>query len=299
MKTLWVTGCIVVFAFCMSSTASAESYIGILLDGYQKDCIVQSRGEDYDCKESRQLYAGDKVTKKPAVKSLKIKWAPYASGKELDATSLMVVFEPPKDKKGILQGVKEVLGLVKTGHTVFVGATRAGSDEPLAPQPGNNATVLSGQNITFAWESGSGKHIIFKDSKGVEVFKKELKGEASIQLSPDEIGMKAGETYTWFISGSRSNRLSNVLLLPQDVSNQITDDLNQIDKEVVGNMEKTIRKAVYLQFMSDAYPREIDLYWLSYRLLKGMQKENALKKEDMSLLEELKNNYLRHVRETM
>lgn len=299
MRTLWVTGCIVVFAFCLISTASAESYIGIILDGYQKDCTVQSKGEDYDCKESRQLYAGDKVIKKPDVKSLKIKWAPYASGKESDATSLIVVFEPPKDKKGILQGVKEVLGLVKTGHTVSVGATRNSSGEPLVPQPGNNATIISGQTITFAWESGSGKHIIFKDSKGVEIFKKDLKGGASIQLSSDEIGMKAGEAYTWFISGSRSNRQSNVLLLPQDASQQITDDLGQIDKETAGAVEKTIRKAVYLQFISDAYPQEIDLYWLSYRLVEGIQKEDALKKEDKALLEDLRKNYLRHTRERM
>lgn len=299
MKTLLLTGCITIFAFCMSSTASAESYIGIILDGYQKDCIVQSRGEDYDCKEDRQLYAGDKVTKKPAVKALKIKWAPYASGKESDATSLMVVFEPPKDKKSILQGVKEVLGLVKTGHTVSIGATRAGSDEPLAPQPGNNATVLSGQNITFAWESGSGKYIVFKDSKGMEIFKKDLRGQSFIQLRSEEIGMKPSEVYTWNISGAKSNKQFRIRLLADETAQQVIADLQQIEKEASGNLESTTRKAAYLQFMSDSYPQDIDLYWLSSGILERIKNERALKEDDKALIEELKKNYLRHVRETM
>jgi hypothetical protein len=129
MKALSTIGLVTAFAFGMISIASAGNYIGIILEGYQKDCVVESDGEKYDCKESRnrRLYAGDKVTKKPDIKVLKIKWAPYASGKELDATSLLVVFEPPKDKKGIVLAVKEFLGLVKTGHTVSVGATKGSS----------------------------------------------------------------------------------------------------------------------------------------------------------------------------
>ena len=52
---------------------------------------MQSRGENFSCNESRQLYPGDKVIKKPDAKALKIKWAPYAGVKEIDNTTLMFV----------------------------------------------------------------------------------------------------------------------------------------------------------------------------------------------------------------
>ena len=74
-----------VFLLSMTSGVSAETYIGILLDGFQKDCSVQSGGETFACEERRQLYKGDKVIKLPTIRSLKIKWAPYAGGKELNA----------------------------------------------------------------------------------------------------------------------------------------------------------------------------------------------------------------------
>ncbi len=299
MKTLSKIVLIALFLSCLVPAVSAENYIGIILDGYQRDCVVQSRGEDYDCKECRQLYAGDKIIKKPDIKALKIKWAPYARGKQLDTRSLVVVFEPPKDKKGILQGIKEILGLVKTGHSVSVGATRGRSSELRVPQPGNNATIISGQNITFAWESGSGKYIVFKDSKGTEVFKKELKGESFIQLPAEEITMKPAEIYTWNISGARNNKQFKIRLLSDEIAQQVTADLKEIEKKGISSAEKEIRKAAYLQFMSDAYPQDIDLYWLSYSLLEGIKDESISKKDDKVLLDELKKNYVRHVRETM
>jgi hypothetical protein len=298
MKAVVVAGCCVFCTLCLFSRASADNYIGIILEGYQRDCIVQSRGEEYDCRESRQLYAGDKVIKKPDIKALKIKWAPYASGKELNKTSLLVIFEPPNDKKGIVQGVRDMLGLAKTGHTISVGATRGGADMVI-PQPGNNATLISGQKSTFAWESEGGKYIVFKDSKGAEVFKKDLKGEPVLQLSPEEIGMKPGEAYTWNITGTRTNREFRVRVLPQDVAQQVTGDLREIEQEPIGTVEKVLRKAVYLQFMSDAYPQDIDLYWFSYRLLEGIKDERILKEDDKVLLSDLKRNYLRHVRDSM
>jgi hypothetical protein len=298
MKAMAVAGCGVFFTLCVFSRASAENYIGIILEGFQKNCTVQSRGEDYDCRESRQLYAGDKVIKKPDIKALKIKWAPYASGKVLDKTSLLVIFEPPKDKKGIVQGVRDMLGLAKTGHTISVGATRGGA-EIVIPQPGNNATLISGQKSTFAWESEGGKYIVFKDSKGTEVFKKELGGEPVLQLSPEEIGMKPGEVYTWNIAGTRTHREFRVRVLPHDVAQQVTSDLREIEQQPISIVEKKFRKAVYLQFMSDAYPQDIDLYWLSYRLLEGIKDEGILKEDDKILLGDLKRNYLRHVRENI
>jgi hypothetical protein len=299
MNVKMISCCCVVFASCLFSSASAANYIGVILEGYEKDCIVQSEGATYNCGESRRLYAGDKVIKKPSVKALQVKWAPYAGGREQDQTTLLVIFEPPKDKKGILQGVREVLGLLKTGHSVSVGATRGrrGVD---VPQPGNNATLIPGYRTTFVWESDGGEFIVFHDAKGTEVYKKDLRGASSVSISPEEIGMKPGRLYTWSVSGTGSNKPLSVLrLLANDAAQQIAADVEQINKEAISAVERALKKATYLQFVSDAYPSDMDLYWLSYLILEELGDKGVPGEEDKALVDKLKGNYLRHVRQTM
>ena len=78
--------------------------------------------------------------------------------------------------------LKEFSVFIKTGHVVSIGATR-GIDHMMVPQPGNNATMISGQKSNFSCNSGGGKYIIFKNNKEIEIFKKDLKGENSVQIS--------------------------------------------------------------------------------------------------------------------
>lgn len=299
MKALRTITYISIFVLSIVSRAPSETYVGILLDGFQKDCRVQSKGEDFACEERRQLYKGDQITKLPNVRALKIKWAPYASGKELDATRLLVNFDPPENRKGILGNVKEMVGLVKTKHSVMIGATRGDDYELKIPQPGNHATVILGQKITFTTERGSGKYIVFKDSRGKEVSKKDLKGASSIQLTPEEIEIKSSEAYSWSISGSRNDRQFTMKLLNNEMSQQISEDLREIDREGLSEAEKGIKKAAYLQLMSDAYPQDIDLYWLSYQVLKEIKDKRTLKEDDEMVVQELTKNCLKHVLETM
>lgn len=299
MKALRITAYISILLLSMVSKAPPETYIGILLDGFQKDCKVHSRGEDFPCEERRQLNKGDIITKLPNVRSLKIKWAPYASSKELDATTLRVNFEPPANRKGMLENVKEMVGFVKTKHSVTMGATRGEVYELRVPQPGNNATVIPGQKITFVIEGGSGKYVVFKESRGKEVFKKDLKGSSSIQLTPEEIGIEPSEVYAWSISGSRSNKQYAMRLLSNEISQQVSVDLKEIDREESSEAEKGIKQAAYLQFISDAYQQDIDLYWLSYQILKEIKDKKSLKREDLIVMQELTKNCLKHILETM
>lgn len=298
MKALSSAGWFFVLVLWFLPTASAENYVGIILDGYQKNCVVQSVGIDYDCNDKRQLYAGDKVTKTPDINEVKIKWAPYATGKELTKTSLMVLFEPPKDKKNIVQGIKDMLGLAKTKHKMFIGATRGGFGE-IIPQPGNKATLFPDQATTFACESDGGMYLVFKDSKDREIFKKKLGDDPFVRLTPEEIGMRPDEVYTWKISGSRTNSQFTVRLLPMGVVHQVKADLTKIEKEAMGKVDESIQKALYLQFMSDAYPEEIDIYWLSYIVLETIKDDVTLSSDDRSLIDELRRNYRRHTRERM
>ena len=292
MKALRTTACVSFFLLSVVSGVFAEAYIGIILDGFQKGCTVTSRGENFLCEERRQLYRGDQVKKVPDLQSLRIKWAPYAGGKEIDRTTLLVTFEVPADKKGILQNVREMVGFVRTKHSIVVGATRGG----VVLLPGNQATLLPGQKVLFTEESGAGKSILFRDSLGHEVFKRDLKGESRVWLTPEEIGMKPFEVYSWSMTGPESGKPFTVRLPGDETIRQVTADLNEIEGEKSGDMEKRIKKAAYLQFMSDSYPKEMDLYWLSYQLLSELPE--GASEDDQNTVRELKRSYLKHVIDT-
>ena len=214
-------------------------------------------------------------------------------------TTLLVTFEPPENKMGLVQNAKEMIGFMKTKHRVAVGATRGTFYEIRLFHPGNHATVMPGQKITFVSEGSYGKYLVFKDSSGKEVFARDLKGVSSIQLTPEEIGLKPHEVYTWSISGARKVRPLTIRLLSGELSQLIGADLKEIDREELSDAGKIIKKATYLQFMSDAYPKELDLYWLSYQLLEEIKDRSTLKEDDRILIQELTKSYLKHLTETL
>ena len=295
MNLASITGSFVLLMFCLASIASAENYKAIILDGYEKDCTVSRSGRDYDCRINRKLYAGDKVTKKPDIQALKVKYAPYTGAQALDMTSLVVTFDPPKDKRGIVKTLKDAMGFARTASTLSIGATRTGSSK-FIPQPGNNATLLPKQKSTFTWESDGGKFIVFRDSKNTEIFRKELKDESFLRLSPLKIGMKPGEVYTWSIEGVKDGKQFNIRLLSEELIRQVANDRRIIRKEASDKVDKLIQTALYLQFISDAYPQDIDLYWLSYLVLEKIENERTLKKDEKRLIHDLRINYAMHVR---
>jgi len=278
--------------FSMPARASAEPYVGIILDGFQKDCTVQSGDERFSCEERRQLYTGDRIVKLPTHQTLKIKWAPYANGEAQNATTLLVIFKPPANKQGVLQSLGEMIGFVKTKHIISAGAARGGSK---VIQPCGNATVIRGQQITFMPESSGDKQIIFKDNGGNEIFRKGLQGAAMVQLTPEEIGLKPAEVYTWSFSGATDGRQYTMRLLRGDVASLIANDLKQIEKDDLNEPMKSIKKAAYLQFMSDAYPHDLDLYWLSNQIVCKIKEIIALSEDDKGIIEELTRNCRRHV----
>jgi hypothetical protein len=51
--------------------------------------------------------------------------------------------------------------------------------------------------------------------------------------------------------------------------------------------------------MSDAYPKELDLYWLSYQVLEEIKEKSTLNEDDKILVQELTKSYLKHLSETM
>jgi hypothetical protein len=72
----------------------------------------------------------------------------------------------------------------------------------------------------------------------------------------------------------------------------------EINREELSEAGKGIKKATYLQFMSDAYPRELNLYWLSYQVLEEIKEKSTLNEDDRILVQELTKGYLKHLTET-
>jgi hypothetical protein len=284
---------VIMLSFWLSAVCAAESHVGVILDGYQNDCTVKNHGEEFDCRDNRKLFAGDEVVKLPSIKEVKIKWAPYADGKEISGTTLLVTFKPPRSKKGILQELREFIGYVETEHRVAMGATRK-STETWAPTPGNNATLMAGVKTRFVRAFEGGKYIVFLNDGGKEIFKKD--GQLPIVLAPEEIGLSSGKIYTWKVGGVREGNSFKIKLLDHGMSNQILEDMKKVEEEDDIPAVKSLRKAAYLQLMSDVYPGELDLYWLSYQILDEIRDISMLKKEDRSLLKTLQAKYLRHFR---
>lgn len=295
MNSAYKTVMVLFFASFIHNVAHASHYVGIILEGYQENCIVQSSNAEYDCSISRHLFVGDKVVKKPNSSELKIKYAPYASGKKLSETTLQVDFQPPENNKGIVQRVEEFLGFIKTEHIVTIGATRGDSDYIRVPQPNNNATVIPGYKITFNLGSGLEKYIVFKDSNGANILRKGITEKAKLQLTPEEIGMKPHEVYTWSIIRTENNKQYKIRLLNNSLVKQIVTDLNDISRQYQNETDKRIRKAAYLQFMSNTYREDIDLYWLSYQIMEEIEDRDKLSNDNMVILEEIRRNYLEHV----
>jgi hypothetical protein len=316
------------FDFIISTSSYAFSHKGIILDGYQQDCTIQVQNatnkekEEYECVLSRLLFPGYKVIKKPDAKALRIKWAPYARGEIKDSTTLLVVFDPPRNKKDIFSSILEYMGFMKTSRSISSSATAcrettsdkmaggtmegmpitevglsevANSTTAIEPHdvlyPNNFATILPGQMVDFYWGSKEGENIIFEDSAGAEIFKKKVKSIIHLGLTPEEIGLKFGETYTWHVTGLRRFKKHRIEILDRESYQQVLSDLNEIDidKEPSNSNERALKKAAYLDLLSDSYPEKINLYWMSYQVLRGIS-EDTLSPENKSLRDALIKN---------
>jgi hypothetical protein len=269
------------------------------LDGYQENCVVHHNNEEYACEEARHLYAGDKVIKKPAVKALKIKWAPYAREivDKTDKTSLTVFFEPPKDKDGIIQQMKELLSFVKTDHEISIAASRIvpmDGFNKIPPKSYNYVTLIPGQKTIFAWPNSNGGYILCKDNANKKLLKKYYGADTSLELSPEQMGMRLGDTYTCITNEKAKLRQFKLRLLSADFAQQIATDLMKIEKDNPTYHYRSIQKALYLQFVSDIYPQDVDLYWLSFIELRKTTNDRMLTDDDRILLDELGQNYLNH-----
>jgi hypothetical protein len=271
-------------AYCicllLSGEASAQNYVGVILEGYKKGCKITSSGESRDCSDQhRHIYVGDIIEKRPSVKNLKIKWAPNAYGKDMDENHVRAELSQPPEiaNKGLIDSIKSYIeNFVKPASHKTTGAVTRNISmqnkckyilEDQLEQLPVNATLLSGMPIILSWFAPGVQSVSVFDNSGKKVFEKSVGGKAKVSFTPEEAGIKRGEKYTWSRNGHNLSERYRFRMLDPDAEKEVREGLQRIDDEKESPSAKAIRKATFLQMLSDAYPDRIDMYWLSLQEL--------------------------------
>ena len=281
----------------LCSVVAAASSRGIVT-GDGGSIVIERNGQSLPCTTGELLYEGD-ILKGSNVNSLAVEWHPYAKGQSISTTEMKVVYQPPGAMDMAVYKLQEFFGFIDKESQAQYAATRGGEKVQVAavifPQPGFKATILSGYPITFAWGESKGRNLVIQNNKKEVIFKKSTTGISSVTLTQEEMGMKPGEPYTWKIEGLYDKY--NISVVDSKVAREIIAGLEKIDQENGNGNEKLLKKAAYLQMISDDQPQSVDLYWLSYQLLQSINLEGNAEVAEKVML--LKNRVGKHLENTM
>ncbi len=133
--------------------------------------------------------------------------------------------------------------------------------------PGYNVTLLDGYAVDFCVDGGfkAGQKLVVTGDQ--QIYRKEITDPNVVSVTPDEIKMEPGKSYTWKVEGSGLDDIYKVRLLDNALAEKVKQDLAKIDAAKDSEQDKILAKAAYLQIVSDRNPEKIDLYWLSYQFL--------------------------------
>jgi len=270
MKTRMKSIILVVFSFSVviPDMAMAEKAVAWIMGGYN-DCKVTryeySKFKDYAAVPEMRLFPGDRVYKKDNIKNVRFEYLPYYEPKIKDDSTAIIINNAPEDKETIFAKFLDWLGLVKTKYKEYDGRSRGPWVHEAVSM--ENAPLLSGHKISFD-DSYKGKTMVFKDLDRKEVFRKTFTGN-DLDLLPGKAGLKPGKMYIReIIQGRFLQFRSTIRVLGKKDEKIVNKALAKIDREKISVEEKIIKKAAYLQYISDLYPAKVDLYWLSFQLLR-------------------------------
>ena len=239
------------------------------------------------------LYPGDAITGN--VGYITIKFAPYADFHARNG-AYIISYNPPSE---IVQVANNVIDYATSFwnnvESVNTGASRGSDDKlNLNPQPGFDVTLLPNQTVHFAWEKSSTGKFNIKTENGKKIFEKSINGKNELDIKLGSIKLKPDTKYIWNVDGDSHEYKFSVL--DNNTEKKIIGKLAEIDTENVSSEEKILKKATYLQLISDLYPEKVDLYWLSVQLLSEIfPTEESLKESKSVML----RKYSRHLDEEM
>ena len=236
------------------------------------DCIdikvIRKNGGTDFCQKYTMLYEGDKL-QGSRIDNVEIKWHLNGEGKRLSNNELLIVGTEKMPLATLLPKINDFLETVSLQPalpaTTNIATDLAGKRYPL---PGFKASLLPGEPVSFVWPYPTGRVITFNINKGPEVFRRNVIGVTSMVVTPEELNLKPFQDLSWHVVGMRG---SFIISLVDGFSNrQILQDLQQIDEETGDDNYKKVKKAAYLQLVSDVNPDSIDLYWKSHNILQSV-----------------------------
>jgi len=270
MKQFITTLGIITASFLYVGNAFADAAVGMIIDGHKGNCSIKKKnGATMKCRAGMQLHIGDEVTRTPDAKSIKILWLAPALTRSVETgkTSFRVTAAPPPNKKDIASVSQTTIPFLK--KLPFARQTDTSCSQALITTPGYSTTLLPQENTVFSWPVG-GKTFIVADAKKYQVVRAPLSGERSLSLSPERIGMQPGQKYMWYIEGVDTDEFFDIRLLAKEHVSLVRDGFASIDKATSNTEERAVRKAAFVQLLSDIYPKEVDLYWLSAQLVENI-----------------------------
>ena len=295
----WVA--FVVCAVWLSSVnvAQAQNHVGIILSGHENGCYVVHKGISSPCKERIRLYVGDEVNKKPSVKMLKIKWAPYFYGEIKSDVLLKVSAVSPEKMKGnmpassIKQYINDFVKPTSYGAVSLVTRSNKKTKLSLPPIIPVQATLMTDYPLKLSgFNADAIKSIAVFDKKGEKVFEEAITNAKPVNLVAEQLRIRSMQPYTVHIVREGITQKMSVVLMDQTTRAEVMKGIADIDAENGGASETLIRKIAYLQLISDAYPEKVDLYWLGHQLLQ--ENPQQFTKDEEGIVRQFIQQYRQH-----
>lgn len=282
-------GTTLIMGLAMISAAPAfagREVVGVFLK-YENNCSVIHEGQPNRCDQGTSLVPGDIIITSGRLESFKIQWIRSRPSTEKVAGNGYRVVNEVREKNGLVDLVPDILVEFnrKASHVVNTEVTRGG--EKTMQLPGNNASILfADRPITFSWCGATARRLVVKELGGKEIFEQSVKGKSSLELTPEMMGLKRDNSYTWEVEGGNSSG-ENLRFLDDESAKVVKEAFNKIDeKQGLKDNDKVIAKASFVQFMSESYPEEIFLNWMCYQLID--KQESKLLKNEQEVAEYLK-----------
>lgn len=276
----------------MSSLAYANSEEVGFFTADERDCSIENRGKA--CARDEGLLEGDLVkviptTKKP--EELRIRWiSKFAQLEPVFPGKFKVAYHPPKKKNVLVSLALDFLGFNKerSRRWRIVAATRGAPYQPRCQRPAEQASLLPGQPVTFSWCGRTAERILLRDPAMKIVYARPVRGMQSVRLNPDELFLQPGVTYSWDVVGSHSAAERKVIMLDAESTATVRGAFAELEQnEDLQQNEKVIAKASFVQHITESYPEEVNLTWLSYELLEELDEE-LLSNEERGMVRYLK-----------
>jgi hypothetical protein len=270
MKKLTAIFCMIFISCLFIGKVSADAVVGIILDGQKGSCTVKKKnGATMKCRAGMHLHIGDEITKTQDVKKIQILWLTSSLVKavETSKTSVRITMVPPSDKTLIAEYARETIPFLQ--KLPLVRQLDGSCGQSLIPRPGYSVTLLPEENTIFSW-LGNGNTFIITDRTKYQVVRIPLSNETSLMFTPERIGMQPGQKYSWYVEGIETDEFYDIRLLSTEYTTLVRKGFAAIENSIQDTEKQAVVKAAYVQLLSDLYPKDVDLYWLSAQLIQNV-----------------------------